>query len=252
MSYRIGQIRKSNSTSYLTDLGWSATTVKTAGYANKKFDDYAIRLSSGNFNANNTYYLRFTVKRIRSDDSRFTNYPMTKDTNDPREMNIKLELFKNNGASTGGEYQLGTYQIIQTNVEIEPYIEGENTEYASYEIIFTPNDTYTYLGFVLSRTTYDYLGTAPRNDITGNINFADKGDLCIVNNILPIESADKIGIQSRPGSLICVNREQFRIGRSGTFQVNNGVTISFVGIVGPNGSSTDNVDKFILDYAWDE
>lgn len=252
MSYRIGQIRKSNSTSYLNDLTWNQTTVQTAGYANKLFEDYAIQLPGSSFNANNTYYLRFTVKRIVNDDPRFVDYPMTKDANDPREMNIKLELFKDDGSSTGGEYELGTYQIVESNVVIEPYIQGENTPYASFETIFTPNDTYTYLGFVLSRTTYDYLGTAPRDDIRGNIDFDEKGDVCTINSILPRAYVDKIGIQSRPGSLICVNREAIRIGRSGTYEINNGVPVTFVGFVAPNGSSASNVDKFIFDYAWDE
>ena len=97
MSYKIGQLRKNNTTSYLTDLSWSATTVKTEGYAAKLFEDYAIRLSNnGNFNANNTYYLRFSIKRIPYNDPRFsaTTYPMTKDSNDPREMVIKLELLR--------------------------------------------------------------------------------------------------------------------------------------------------------------
>lgn len=252
MSYRIGQIRKSNSGSYLNDLAWSQTSIVTAGYANKQFNDYAIQLSSGDFNANNTYYLRFTLNRIDSLDTRFVDYAMTRDANDPRQMIIKLELFKNNGVDTQGEYQLGTYQVIETSVRIDPYIQGENSPQASFETIFTPNDTYTYLGFVLSRTQYDYLGSSPRDDIRGNIDFSTNGDICTVNNILPRESVDKIGIQSRPGSLICVNREAMRIGRSGTFEINNGVPITFVGFVAPNGSSATNVDKFIFDYAWDE
>lgn len=108
MSYKIGQLRKNNTTSYLTDLSWSATTVKTEGYAAKLFDDYAIRLSdNGNFNTNNTYYLRFSIKRIPYNDPRFsaTTYPMTKDSNDPREMVIKLELLKHDGSSSNGEYE---------------------------------------------------------------------------------------------------------------------------------------------------
>jgi hypothetical protein len=43
-----------------------------------------------------------------------------------------------------------------------------------------------------------------------------------------------------------------RIGRSGTLEINNGVPISYVGFVAPNGSDATNIDKFIFDYAWDE
>lgn len=253
MSYRIGQIRKSNSTTYLNDLAYTESTIRTAGYANKQFNDYAIQLAEGTFNANNTYYLRFTVNRLYWNDERFRNYAMTRDANDPREMIIKLELFKNDGSETDGEYELGTYQVIQNMVRIDPYIEGENSPQASFETIFTPNDSYAYLGFVLSRTQYDYLSLiGPRDDIRGNIDFSEKGDLCTINNILPRQRVDKIGIQSRPGSLLCINREAMRIGRSGTLEVNNGVPISYVGFVAPNGSNATNIDKFIFDYAWDE
>ena len=255
MSYKIGQLRKSNTTSYLTDLSWSATAVKTEGYAAKLFDDYAIRLSdNGNFNTNNTYYLRFSIKRIPYNDPRFsaTTYPMTKDSNDPREMVIKLELLKHDGSSSNGEYERGTYQIIENSIAVEPYIPGVNTEYFSFETMFTSNAIYPYLGFILSRTTYDYLGAAPRDDVKANIDFGENGDVAIVNNILPRSSVDKIGVQSRPGSLICVNREPIRIGRTGTWEINNGVPITFVGFANPNGSSASNIDRFILDYAWDE
>lgn len=252
MSYQIGQIRKSNSTSYLNDLAWSQTSVRTAGYANKQFNDYAIQLTGNTFNASNTYYLRFTVNRINSLDPRFVDYAMTRDANDPREMIIKLELFKDDGSTTDGNYELGTYQVVETQVRIDPYIIGENSPQASFETIFTPNDTYNYLGFILSRTQYDYLGTTPRDDIRGNIDFNNNGDIGTINNILPRSSVAKIGIQSRPGSLVCVNREAMRIGRSGTLEINNGIPITYVGFVAPNGSNSANVDKFIFDYAWDE
>lgn len=264
MSYQIGQIRKNNTGTYLTELTFRQVSggITTEGYANAKFQDYAIELTNNQkFNANNTYYLRFTLKRIDlAEDPRFKELsPWSgNDGNDPRQLNIKLELFKNKNSS--GVYQLGTYQVIQNLVRIDPYIAGVNSPQASFETIFTPNDTYTYLGFILSRVQYDYLGdrqintnAKPRDDINSQtIDLSNNGDLCTISNILPLdrESVDKIGIQSRPGSLVCINREAMRIGRSGTIEVNNGVPINFVGIVGPNGSDAHNIDKFIFDYAW--
>lgn len=253
MSYKIGQVRRNASVSYLTDLSWSATSVKTLGYAERQFDDYAIQLSGdGTFNSNYTYYLRFSVKRIASNDPRFTGYQMTKDANDPRELNIKLELFKHDGSESNGEYERGAYQVVESGVAVEPYIEGENSEYFSHEVIFTPNASYPFLGFVLSRTTFDYLGGIPRDDVRAGIDLGDRGDLSIVNNILPIANADKIGVQTRPGALICVNREPIRVGRTGTYELNNGTEISYVGFAAPNGSKAQNVDKFILDYAYND
>lgn len=268
MSYQIGQIRKSNNTTYLQDLDWIQYTgtqggFPVAGYGTNVFYDYAIQLANDqNFNANNTYYLRFTLDRININDTRFPSYHGgTLASGDPRQMNIRLQLFKN--VKENGEYQLGTYQVIESNIQVDPYIQNFNTPKFSFEIIFTPNDTYRYLTFILSRVQYDYVGDpdihtlfpGPRKDINRDtIDLTDGGDLCTVSNILSTiaskDYVDKIGIQSRPGTLLCINKEAIRIGRSGTYEVNNGVPITFVGFVGPNGSNARNIDKFIFDYAW--
>jgi len=68
---------------------------------------------------------------------------------------------------------------------------------------------------------------------------------------LPV-TANKIGIQSRPGVLIMVNQQPVRIGRSGTYEVNNGVKITSFGIIAPNGYDPNNIDHFILDYTYSE
>ena len=275
MSYRIGQIVKQNISNFMTELDFHVPTgediLRTAGFANKIFTDYSIELDSGYFEANQTYYLRFSIKRIESDDERFklTEYRNENIADDPRVMNIKLELFKNSGSQTGGVHQLGTYQVIQSSIVIEPYLPSLNTPEASFEVVFTPNDNYRFLGFVLSRSNYDYFkavdltqdyqtldpNAKPRDDVRTNIQWKDKGDLSLIVDILPKETisyVDKIGVQTRPGTLVCINREPFRVGRSGTLEINNGVPISFFGIVAPNGSDANNIDKFILDYAWNE
>ena len=84
------------------------------------------------------------------------------------------------------------------------------------------------------------------------LDFDDNGDVCIVNSILEVgvSAVDKIGIQSRPGALFCVNREPIRLGRSGVYEINNGTQISFVGVMAPNGDDTTKIQDFILDYAY--
>lgn len=267
MPYQIGQIRKSNNTTYLNELTFVQYIGEHGGFPiagygeNTVFYDYAIQLANDQqFNANSTYYLRFTLNRINIKDTRFPSYiGGVREVGDPRQMNIRLQLFKN--TNERGEYQLGTYQIIESNIQVDPYIQNFNTPQFSFETIFTPNDSYKYLVFILSRVQYDYVGDpdidelfpGPRDDINSStIDLVNKGDLCTVNNILPYgrDYVDKIGIQSRPGSLLCINKEAIRIGRSGTYEVNNGVPITFVGFVGPNGHNATNIDKFIFDYAW--
>jgi hypothetical protein len=57
----------------------------------------------------------------------------------------------------------------------------------------------------------------------------------------------KIGFQSRPGTLITVNKETIRLGKSGIYEINNGTDIYSVGVAGFGGK----VEPFILDYAYE-
>lgn len=56
----------------------------------------------------------------------------------------------------------------------------------------------------------------------------------------------QIGVQSAPGLPMCIDGEQVRVGRSGIYEINHGITIRFLGfIVQPND------DKyFLLDYQY--
>ena len=79
------------------------------------------------------------------------------------------------------------------------------------------------------------------------------GDVCTLNNLVEQSSGwIKFGYQCRPGSLIVVNREPIRVGRSGIYEINNGTTINSFMIANPNGSNNSNIDAFLLDYAYQE
>ena len=90
-------------------------------------------------------------------------------------------------------------------------------------------------------------------DYEGQIDYTSYGDFCIVNNILPTNRVlNKIGFQSRPGSLILVNNQPIRVGRSGIYEINNGTLIRSFMITAPNGVNSENVDAFLLDYTYNE
>ena len=76
------------------------------------------------------------------------------------------------------------------------------------------------------------------------------GEFSEANNILGEITADKIGIQSRPGSLFVVNDEPIYLGRSGIYEVNNGTKIKSVRVIAPGGSTISKIQDFILDYAY--
>ena len=254
---KIGQVRKVQGTDgrYLTDLSIVPTTVKTRGYedssgqddSTKIFDDFALALEdNGDFVIGQSYYLRVTLKRIPDQ-----TYPI--DWGNANVVNFSLVLYQSDGGDDGKRAS-EKIQTVEKNVGLGPYIVDHNTEWQTFTFVITPNANYKYLCFKINRIGYDYVSAEPRNPFIYGTTVkrfdSDDGDACIINNILP-RNSDKIGIQSRPGTLFCVNQEPIILGRSGIYEINNGTRITNVGVVAPNGSNTNNIQDFILDYAWD-
>ena len=62
--------------------------------------------------------------------------------------------------------------------------------------------------------------------LNGVVYSGDNADVCTLNNLVNQSSGWlKIGYQCRPGSLIVVNGEPIRVGRSGIYEINNGTII---------------------------
>lgn len=255
---QIGQIRKDANGTYLSQLDKYSSLVSISWYDNgKTFNDYALCLgTSANpqpFVAQTTYYLRFSITRQNSNID-----PTYGEINN---FDFSLVLYHNNGDTEGDPSHTGEQtQTIAKSLNLGPYQEGVNSRTKDFTVVFTPNNNYNYLCFKLQRIGYDYINQVPRKpfiyegpgDPDNTIDFDDNGDVCVINSILNIgvETVDKIGIQSRPGTLFCVNREPIRLGRSGVYEINNGTKISFVGVMAPNGDDTANIQDFILDYAY--
>ena len=119
--------------------------------------------------------------------------------------------------------------------------------YQSVELVFTPYENATCLVFQLRRVTYDYT-VQPRvlTIVEQDVSSSTQRDVAVVNNILPKSLVNKIGIQTRPGSLVVINQEQMRVGKSGVLEINNGIPITSVSMVAPN----NDINDFILDYTY--
>lgn len=82
----------------------------------------------------------------------------------------------------------------------------------------------------------------------------EHGDLCRLIDLVSTSKSKtgwlKFGYQCRPGSLIVVNKEPIRLGRSGIYEINNGTTITSFMIASPRGSENKYIDAFLLDYAY--
>lgn len=291
MSVKVGQIRKNNSTQYITTLpNYSIGTFESAGAGSTTFSDFAIR---ANFQTGVTYYIRVAINRINintimGDSSGAAD-------NDPHNQNIDIKLFAEDN------YQ-SSYQSIEEAVLVEPYLDeaspsaianetafmnwcaacirdnnpsmnsypGASNYYAALrevyenkiqnqtgletdiveptktiELVFTPYTNAQVLVFQLRRLAYDYSFT-PRI-VTIDTTIGNR-DVSYVNNLFSgvIQEANKIGIQSRPGTLVVVNQTPMRLGKSGILEINNGILVTYVGVVAPS----NNVSEFLIDYSY--
>lgn len=244
------------------------------------FQDFAIK---GTFQQGVVYYLRFQIKRIPkyfysgSIKHRISNYEFDADN-----LNLQI-LLKNEGQD---DEEAVPPQVIGTCF-VPASLKYDEPEYSSYSFVFTPSKTFNRLGFRIGRVSFDAIERKnynnPRNwllddtiiispgyrsdvDETGTQIIVSgprivwsngsqeaqlRSDLCILNNLVTEEGGWlKFGYQSRPGSLIVVNKEPIRVGRSGIYEINNGTIIQSFMIANPGGWDNSKIDAFLLDYAY--
>ena len=126
----------------------------------------------------------------------------------PQRFDIKLIKFD---AEYGDEQYLKTIDIVG----------GENNEWVDVEFIFTPAADFDTILFELTRTTTDYqIGI--RYPIFVYL------ELSKINNMITSEigagtALVKIGVQSHPGLMMCINGEQIYIGKTGIYELKNGI-----------------------------
>ncbi|MBQ8206354.1 MAG: hypothetical protein IJZ77_02735 [Bacilli bacterium] len=151
------------------------------------------------------------------------------------------------------------------------------TGWSDVEFMFTPLINFNTILFKLQRTAIDY------NPDTCRYPTIIYQELSLIKNLLVnlnVESLYKIGVQSRPGFLMCINGEEIRTGKSGIYELRNGfIKVTFFSAVSaadetaelknlmetlPDGSSSkiesvclfsSNVariiDNFSLDYVYE-
>lgn len=243
MQYHIGQFRRPQLDSYSTPL---SITIRPGT------DEYAD--SSGNFDMNfidvfgdlegednilnnkNSYYLQFGVKQRSDSVQKFA---------------LKLRN-RNNNFDSKNDQQL-----------IEEYTVPRGTGIKYFEVILSPFTTYDQILWQLKRTTDEISIIDPQTGIHGRVMEIIQDDLIFtkLTDLLPIlrskasnmGNLKKIGIQGPPSLLMCINREPIRIGRSGIYEINNGIEITSISFVPKqiiqSGSSSGVVGAGIVESA---
>lgn len=227
--YNFGQFRRSQvkeEDGFITDIIYNIASLDTPSplIGELYFEDKKLILNNGQgFDSESTsYYLRFSIAKKEN-----------------TEQEITVKMF-NSHKDEDNEQTIETVKIDK----------GSEDEYVTFEIVLSPNNLYNEIHFILTRTMDDYQNEARiinlRIDKFGTIN----------NIITQLSSAihgksilKQIGIQSAPGLGMCINGEMIRVGRSGLYEIRNGVEIYFIGFLIDSNSSENN-KYFLLDYQY--
>ena len=224
MSYSVGQLYKNqkSASALFTQKTSTLVTISDDNFNNPgvKFSD------SSSFAPNVYYYIRFSIDK-------FYLYPSHND------QIIDLKFFRKLSDNVAAQDDI---EYIQTLPKVFGSTESGDKVY--FEKIFSPLEEYPYLGFVLHRDSFDE--STPRQ-VTLEV---DK--IGIINNIKPNGNVPltKIGLQAKPGSLFCINGEQIRVGKSGVYEINSGIPITFFGTADNEIVNNSFKNNFILDYAY--
>ena len=267
MAYTVAQLRKSSDSGvYMTNINATACHVSSLSPfgTGKEYQDYAFE---GNFEEGKTYFLNISILRVpqgfysQSQPNMDSSMYSEADT-----LKFRLILRNNTDSDPTGDYDFNnTFQVNR----VERDGNTENTRF-TYTTVFTPKSNYKYLVLKLTRISYDELvedrqwldiidtvsqDIYDKSTLIDTINVTgptiEVGDIASLNDICPHKPLLKIGFQSRPGTLIVVNKYPIRVGRSGIYQLNNGTKIYSFMIAAPGGSTDKNkIDAFLLDYAY--
>lgn len=212
--YNIGQFRSSQISTYSNPIATTAGQQATDPITTSDIVFYnRCHNLSGTMDHLNCYYLRFGVKQ---QDSEQTFY-------------LKIR----NTAKTEDNEQL-----------IETYRVGIGNEISVFQVIISPNDVYNQILWQLQRIPQDYQTGGREVEITV-YKFEQLIDI-LKTKYSSIESFSKIGIQGPPSLLMCINRQQIRLGRTGIYEINNGIKINSICFM----PASENEDYFIMDFEY--
>lgn len=233
--YKFGQLRRTQIESYLTPLTYTFKDIETKSALSQgiTFIDKAIVLTGNNI-------LQSVDKTGTVIKSYYMQIKVFKEEESEQLLTIKLI---NTNKTKDNEQTLETITIEQ----------GKKNDFATFEIIIPPNQSYNQIQFVLNRVLIDYNNENEDGTYGRKVNMEIlklKEIYNIIDFLNPaIENTGRlkqIGVQSAPGLLMSIEGEAVRVGRSGIYEINNGVSVSFIGFI----VEPDDNKYFILDYQY--
>ena len=144
-------------------------------------------------------------------------------------------------------YEITTENNIEQHLKTITVQGGKPDEWVSIEFLFQPIVPFDCILFQLRRELSDY-STMVRYP---KIAYQELGEInnLISNKIITGNiSLLKIGVQSHPGLMMCINGEEIHTSRSGIYEVKNGVIpISFFSVINVANENTSVMKNWMED-----
>lgn len=179
------------------------------------FKDECVRVNT--LSTSEYYYFRCQIKRLTSDQIFY------------------LKLVNYETAASGSIEQYLKTVTIQG---------GNPDEWVNVEIIFHPIVQFDCILLQLQRTINDYR-IMPRYPKIAYQEFGTINDLIGLKVGTDIKLL-KIGVQSHPSLMMCINGEEIRTPRSGIYEIKNGVLpVQFFSVVNAASENTSTLDNWL-------
>lgn len=123
---------------------------------------------------------------------------------------------------------------------------GDESDWVDFEMLFSPLQQFDCLLFQLQRTIDDYRVDTRYPRIVYE-------ELSLVNNVITAKikanvELTKIGVQSHPGLIMCINNEEIHIGKSGVYEVRNGIiSVDFFSVIVAAEEDYDGSNPLVID-----
>ena len=232
MSYQFGQFRRTQANNYLTALDYDLSSIEVESKITQgvKFIDKIITLKNGKV-------FQSTDDSGIKQKCYYLNLSFNKNPSSVQKITISL-------VNTAKEED--NAQIIET-FEIET---GLQSDVVSKDFVIAPNATYDQIKITLERTSLDYNiintdGSYGRI-VSLSVKRIDEIINVIDNYLSGIDKLKQIGVQARPGFQMCIDGESVRVGRTGIYEINQGISVRFLGFI----IFPEENNYFILDYQY--
>lgn len=222
MAYQLGQY---NHLCAIDDINSFLTLIKRTEAKQKKVDaelelnsgiefyNNCLKLVDGTFTLYDHYYFHGKIKKLNTE-QRFYIKLVTYD--DPENLEQYIETF----VVPPIVYKPGTQEIV-------------GGLFVDVDFMFTPIATFDSILFDLQRISADYI--SPREPVIGYQEVSKINDIITNESMININSSIiKLGVQSRPGLMLCINGEEIHLPRSGIYELKNGIIlVNFLSVVAP-------------------